>query len=741
MKTRIMALLLSIVTLFSFAVIPTGVYAAEKVVYVAEGGSGDGTSDASPFGSLEDAYNALGDEGGKIVICGDFEIKANFIEPAHTGVVTVTQKHGDKDYGADAKSMYVKSGKRYALNGPTVFEYINFKGDTSVSLSFILFVAQYNPITFGDGVNCTDFAFSQVANSVTVLGGYQTGFDKEVGGEDDKDSHITVKSGRFTVVAFNRQSGRKATGCAHIDISGGTFANMYLGSANNGMGGGAVVNISGGKFEGNIYLATTGANYTTGDVKLNIAGGDFSACPSIAGTPSDGYTSEADISQYKGGDITSKLSGFSKLITSEGEKTQKTINDFASGSFTDSKGTTIPYRYYLPKDYSAEKKYPVLLYMHGNGSRGSDNKTQLTTNGAALMVKIFENYDDVIIIAPQCASSSAWVADSRYPGSASFNETTEMSPYLNAAKELFDKFLADYSVDTSRLYITGSSNGGAASWELTYRFPNLFAAAAPLAGTGSGDGAVDFGREIAKVGTRFWTFHGDKDTTLSIKGTQKIYEMSKEAGGSNINFTVISGGSHDIWSKVAAGTYGDVPAWMFSVVNGNYSPAERSYGKEPAVTEPPVTEPVVTEAPVTEPPVTEPPVTEPPVTEPPVTEPPVTEPPVTEPLVTDPPVTEPPVTEPALTGPATTLPAPDTTEAPDTTVSPDTTVTPEKDDPTLTMAPDTTQTPDKADTAVTTAPATDAPSESSGCNGYIASFGYISFALAAAFLFARKRED
>ncbi|MBQ5648961.1 MAG: hypothetical protein IIV03_02365, partial [Clostridia bacterium] len=139
-----------------------------------------------------------------------------------------------------------------------------------------------------------------------------------------------------------------------------------------------------------------------------------------------------------------------------------------------------------------------------------------------------------------------------------------------------------------------------------------------------------------------YTFHGDADATLSVNGTRSLVKAIKDAGGTNVTYVEIPGGSHNIWSN-AANTEGIVD-WIFSQVNENYSPDERKYGEEPVVTEPPVTEAPVTEAPVTEAPATEAPVTEAPATEAPVTEAPETEAPATEAPVTEAPATEAPTT-------------------------------------------------------------------------------------------------
>ena len=636
--------------------------AAENVVYVRDGGTGDGSSDESPLGNLTAAYKALGD-GGTIVICGSYELKATVYEPAHTNPITVTQVYGGKDYrNGTENTVFIKSqGKRYVLAGPTTFENINFKGDTSAKYNFILFIAEFNPIIMGEGITSTDFTYTEIAKSLAILGGCQSGENKASTIARDIDSKITVKSGKFIVIGFSRQQNATYTGCSHINIEGGEITTLYGGSVNNGFGGDTNITISGGKITGSINVSHSSPSFLKGTARITVTGGDFSSCKGIIGNI-DGFAS-IDISKHPDADsIRPLISDFDEIITEEGVSSQVPITEaFKSGKFTDSHGTTIPYRYYLPENYDPSKSYPMVLYMHGNGSRGSDNVIHLTTNGAALNTKIYNSGIECIMLAPQCpASPNSWVDSSAYVGSAAFLTRDGMSKHLTAAKELFDKFVAEYSVDTKRIYVTGSSNGGGATWELIFRFPNTFAAAIPLAGAGLSDGAAEVGKYLTT--TPIYTFHGDSDSTLSVKGTRSLVEAIKNAGGTNVTYVEMPGMDHNIWPN-AANTEGLVD-WIFSQVNENYSPDERKYGEEPVVTEPVVTEPPVTEAPVTEAPVTEAPATEAPVTEPPVTEAPVTEAPVTEAPVTEAPVTEAPVTEaPVTEAPATEAPA---TEAPAT---------------------------------------------------------------------------
>ncbi len=538
-----------------------GASAEENVVYLKKGGTGDGSSPDSPTNTLTLAYQKLGTAGGTIVVCGEFEINAHFTAPSHTGEVKVTQVYGGVDYrNGDANTVYIEGqGRRWAMGGPTRFENINFKGDTSATNNYILFIAQFNPLVMGEGIKSFDFTGTTVAKSLTILGGCQSGIGIYNTSLLDQDTKITVESGRFVVVGFSRQVSKTYTGCAHINISGGEIVNLYAGSVSNGTGGYALVNVTGGNITGKLNCDNS-VNKITGDVEVTATGGDFTNCRGIYGKPASG-TAKIDISRHPQVDIIKDMiNNFDTIITDQGQITVKHPNDvFAYGSYTDSKGTTIPYRYYIPENYDPQKKYPIVLYLHGAGSRGSDNKIQLTTNGAALNTVIFQSEHECIMIAPQMPAGGSWYVKEEHPGTSAYLEKQNIRPELNAAKELLYKFLDDYSVDMTRVYITGSSNGGLGTWDMIHRCNGLFAAAIPLAGARSGDAMDEYAQGV--LDTAIWTFHGDADATVPVQGTRDMYAAVKAAGG-NIIYTEVPGGDHNIWDE-AAETDGIVD-WLFS---------------------------------------------------------------------------------------------------------------------------------------------------------------------------------
>ncbi len=273
----------------------------------------------------------------------------------------------------------------------------------------------------------------------------------------------------------------------------------------------------------------------------------------------DGRITASTVENFEGLVLTT--SGTPVIFSEESPRAGVKPNDvFLSGSFTDSKGTVIPYRYYIPEDYDETRAYPVVLSMHGNGSRGSDNEKQLTYFSMNLNTEVFQSSYDAIIIAPQCPTSSNWVDMSSTPGSSAFLSRTSMSAYLNAAKELLDNIMSNYSTDRDRVYAIGTSNGGMAIWELMYRFPDLFAATIPVAGALDSASAAGYAKKLGK--TAIWTFHGTADATCAVAGTRGLYK-ALSAAGKNVTYTEVKGSTHNnIWYD-AASTVGIVD-WLFA---------------------------------------------------------------------------------------------------------------------------------------------------------------------------------
>ena len=102
-------------------------------------------------------------------------------------------------------------------------------------------------------------------------------------------------------------------------------------------------------------------------------------------------------------------------------------------------GKNLPYRLYVPDDYDSSKKYPLVLFFHGAGERGTDNNAQISAG--SVMQRLLTDTESkrfpCLILAPQCPGDSQWVLSDWGPGVYNHNTMqTPVSPYMAAAEEL-----------------------------------------------------------------------------------------------------------------------------------------------------------------------------------------------------------------------------------------------------------------------------------------------------------------
>lgn len=182
---------------------------------------------------------------------------------------------------------------------------------------------------------------------------------------------------------------------------------------------------------------------------------------------------------------------------------------------------TTKYLIFLPEGYADnDKKYPLMLFLHGAGESGSDLE-KVKVHGPP---KIVENKPDFpfIVVSPQ-SPGRGWQPE-----------------VLNG---LLDEVIAKYRVDADRVYLTGLSMGGYGTWTLAAAHPERFAAIAPICGGGNPDDA-DKLKDIP-----MWVFHGAKDPVVPLDRSQVMVDAVKSAGGGDVQFTIYPEAEHDSWTE------------------------------------------------------------------------------------------------------------------------------------------------------------------------------------------------
>lgn len=225
-----------------------------------------------------------------------------------------------------------------------------------------------------------------------------------------------------------------------------------------------------------------------------------------------------------------------------------------------SKADTLPYRILYPENFDPEKKYPLLVFLHGRGESGDDNEKQLTHGGNLFLQKEFRSNYPSIVIFPQCPNNSYWANVNINPdsnGKRSFNfvergaPTKAMEMVLYLTNELQKK---DF-VDKTRIYVGGLSMGGMGTFELLRRERGTFAAAFAICG---GDRAsnVEQYKDVP-----LWIFHGEEDKVVPIAHSDTVVQELKKHGRP-VRYTKYQGIGHNSWDFALAEP--DLLPWLFS---------------------------------------------------------------------------------------------------------------------------------------------------------------------------------
>ena len=183
-------------------------------------------------------------------------------------------------------------------------------------------------------------------------------------------------------------------------------------------------------------------------------------------------------------------------------------------------GPHYKYLLYLPENYDStrEKKWPLIIYLHGKSASGSD-LNNLKRYGIPFFIDRGMKFK-AIVVSPQCPSGKDW--------------TTE-----NWFEPFYNEITWRYHIDTCRIYLTGMSMGGFGAWYLAIKYPHRFAAVVPLCGGGRPQ------LVCAMKNVPAWVFHGNKDEQVPIQRSEEMVQALKKCGGSP-KFTVLKGQKHDI---------------------------------------------------------------------------------------------------------------------------------------------------------------------------------------------------
>ncbi len=236
---------------------------------------------------------------------------------------------------------------------------------------------------------------------------------------------------------------------------------------------------------------------------------------------------------------------------------------YESGVYENSNGqeqVEVPYRLHVPPQLETGRSYPMLIWLHGYGEQGTDNKQQLRWLDLVASTLPDEDY---YCLAVQCPEGQPWF---RSVGTTPDN-------YGSLTMEIFAELSASHPIDNDRVYLAGVSSGATGCWEMATRYPERFAAILSMS---SSSGIRDGNQHLTQI--PIWAFYSVTDPTPPPLLVQAVNAL-KQLGG-NVQLTMVDNRElflnlelsrgllvdHDTWT--AAFEHYKALEWLFSQRRG-----------------------------------------------------------------------------------------------------------------------------------------------------------------------------
>ena len=182
----------------------------------------------------------------------------------------------------------------------------------------------------------------------------------------------------------------------------------------------------------------------------------------------------------------------------------------------------LPYLLYVPSGYDADadRRWPVILYLHGGSLRGDDLE-RLRTMG---LPKRLENETafPFIVAAPLCPEGEIWTD-------------------TDALSRLLDEVISQTRADTRRVYVVGHSMGGRGALYAAYKMPQRFAAVVALSPVSP---VTAWAKQLKDL--PLWLIHGEKDSAVPIADSDELSAAIEKAGGAKLRYTRLPDRDHFI---------------------------------------------------------------------------------------------------------------------------------------------------------------------------------------------------
>jgi predicted peptidase len=209
--------------------------------------------------------------------------------------------------------------------------------------------------------------------------------------------------------------------------------------------------------------------------------------------------------------------------------------------FKDAKKKEMEYALFVPTGYDKAKKTPLIVALHGLGG----NPQQMLRNKALTSQADKYGY---IVAAPMGYNSGGWYG-AQGPGKGMFGKgkfgkkDEDVPENLGELSEkdvmnVLAEVKRDFNVDEKRTYLIGHSMGGAGTYHLGAKYPEIWAGLAPIAAATGRVKNIDKLKSIPVI-----VIHGDQDTAVKVASARACAAALKEAKIEH-EYVEIAGGGH-----------------------------------------------------------------------------------------------------------------------------------------------------------------------------------------------------
>jgi dienelactone hydrolase len=195
------------------------------------------------------------------------------------------------------------------------------------------------------------------------------------------------------------------------------------------------------------------------------------------------------------------------------------------------------YVVYIPRNYREEVQTPTIMFLHGRGECGTDGWKPVGQGiGRAIMSDV-DRWPFIVIFPQKADQNGLWEDD----------DALVMGTLAATARA--------FSVDASRTYLTGLSQGGHGTWAIAAKHPSTWAAIVPICGY-----ADPIALAPAVKHFPIWCFHGAADKVILVDQSRNMVNAIRVSGKTELKYTEFAAVEHNSWD-MAYGT-ADLPEWL-----------------------------------------------------------------------------------------------------------------------------------------------------------------------------------